>query len=326
MLLGKDKASAYWEDPNLRHSEASPSKHAHPVDSERLSTQFTGLATLRGAKKPEQFSGWCSTYPEETAGQLHCGAECDRRLGEIKTEDGAHLMFSNPARDLLLAPGEEETEAQSLKNPLSLGADDKNFRLDPRPLSDCVAEANKTNSAYASLGAPLRERLKTDARFCFGRDYSAQHLASHPKQITATIRVSRSAGEIAADRARGLLADWPDGARVSVSVTTRKEGRTAALTYVCEPADDQWECTAALCKAGKKECSAEERENTRATGCDKDEARTIYLRRGQKDFMMLGNANIGLPLHGFSGQSGKTTKDDRNYRLELMSLAACAAR
>jgi hypothetical protein len=324
-MIGKDKASTYWEDPNLRHSEASPHKHANPDadDAERDMTQAGALITLRGAQNPAQVSGWCNPEnPGSPGKKLRCGRECDRQIASIYSDDGAHLILDDMEPEVLLDPEVEEAGDRTR----ALGADDKKFRLEARPLADCVAEANKTNSPYANLGAPLRERLKADAPFCYGRDYASQHLATHLQQVTASIRVSRDAQQIGADRAKNLLVDWPDGAGLSVSVTTKTGSKPVRLRYVCTPSGDQWECSAAFCNSGAGDCSPDEMENAKATGCRDEESRTIYLRRGQKEFVMLGNPIGGLPLDGACKQKGKTTSDDKIFRLESMPLSACENR
>jgi len=322
-MIGKNRVSTYWEDPNLRHSEASPAKHAagDAQDPENNATHVAALVTLRGMKKPENVSGWCG--PDDGAkGRLSCGGECDKHIGSIRADDGGHLMLEGVEWGLLMdAEADESVQAR-----MKLGADDRSFRLEQRPIEDCVAEANKTNPPYARLGAPLRERLKPDAPFCYGRDYSPEHLAAHPQQVTASIRVSRNAGIIEADRAKKLLPDWPDGASVSASVTTRKNGAPRAMTYSCTPYEDQWECTAEFCNPAKSDCAPPQRDNAKAAGCDAEGSRTIYLRRGEKDFMMLGNPNMGLPLEPYCGAEKKTASDDRVYRLEPMPLSACDGR
>ncbi|WP_051134020.1 hypothetical protein [Methylocystis sp. ATCC 49242] len=322
-LIGKGKAASYWEDPNLRHSEESPNKHANPAadDPERDTTRVVALVTLRGARKPEYVAGWCSSeaHLDSQSKKLSCGGECDHHIGAIYSDEAAHLMLEDVEQAVLL---DSEAEEAGDKSRL-LGPDDKKFRLDARPLSDCVAEANKTNPRYAGLGAPLRERLKPDAPFCYGRDYSTQHLTSHPQQLTNSIRVSRDDGQIAVDRAKGLLVDWPDGVGLSISVTTRKQPKPVRLHYVCTPLEDQWECSASFCKSGMANCSEAERENAKATACDKDDSRTVYLRRGQAEFVMLGNPIAGLPLDGSCAQKDKTASDDKVYRLDSMPLAAC---
>ncbi len=320
VMLGKNKASTYWEDPNLRHSEESPHKHASP-DAERSSTAVAVLMTLRGMSKPENVAGWCYRLDGETQ-RLYCGGECDRQIGKLRVDDGGRLVFEEVGPYFLIDPEDDKPNDPSRK----LGADDTSFRLEQRPIEECVAEANKTNSPYANLGAPLRERLRPDAAFCYGRDYAPEHLASHPKQVTTSIRVSRNATLISADRAKNLLPDWPDGASVTVSVTTRKQGRPIALSYVCTPYADQWECAATYCKSGDKDCAPQDRENAKAAGCETGETRTVYLRRSQKDFMMLGNPNMGLPLEAYCGPEKDTVSDDKAYRLEPMPLAACDGR
>lgn len=326
-MIGKDKASTYWEDPNLRHSEESPHKHANPEAdaSNRDTTHVAALVTLRGAKKPENVSGWCykNDYDNKSKASLQCGGECDRHIGGLRAEDDAHVIVDGVEADLLLDPEDEEAGDVASR----LGADDKSFRLERRPIEDCVAEANKTNSPYAGLGAPLRERLKPDVPFCYGRDYSTQHLASHPQQQTVSVRVWRDLRQIDADRAKKLLPDWPDGASVSASATTRKNGKPATLKYTCAPFEDQWQCSAAFCKTGSEaDCAPQDIENAKATGCTTGESRTVYLRRGEKDFMMLGNPNMGLQLEAYCGTEKKTQSDDKVYRLEPMPLSACEGR
>jgi hypothetical protein len=87
-MIGKNKASTYWEDPNLRHSEESPHKHANPdADASNLdTTHIAALLTLRGAKKPENVSGWCyrNEYDPKAKASLTCGGECDKHIGGIR--------------------------------------------------------------------------------------------------------------------------------------------------------------------------------------------------------------------------------------------------
>ncbi|WP_457797870.1 hypothetical protein [Methylocystis sp. S23] len=321
-MIGKNKVSTYWEDPNLRHSEESPGKHASvdAQDPEGDSTHVAALVTLRGMTKPENVSGWCNADDSASAvGRLSCGGECDRHIGSIRSDDGAHLLLDGVEWGLLIDAEAEAAKQEALR----LGPDDRSFRLERRPIEDCVAEANRTNSPYARLGAPLRERLKPDAPFCYGRDYSPEHLAAHPRQVTTSIRVSRSAKAIDGDRARNLLPDWPDGASVAAAVTTRKDGRPRTMFYSCTPYEDQWECAAEFCDLAKGDCSPQARENSRAADCRADNSRTIYLRRGEKEFMMLGNPNMGLPLEAYCGPGKETVSDDKVYRLEPMPLSAC---
>jgi hypothetical protein len=56
-------------------------------------------------------------------------------------------------------------------------------------------------------GKPLRERFQESELFCFGRDYDAAHLAKHPQQKVASIRVGRLNPE--AER-RNSYQKWPD--------------------------------------------------------------------------------------------------------------------
>ena len=84
---------------------------------------------------------------------------------------------------------EDEQENEEYVAP---GADDKVFRLDPKPFAACMAERAAMAPAFAKLGKPLRVRFKENETLCFSRSYDAAHLAAHPKQTVKRIAVLKT--------------------------------------------------------------------------------------------------------------------------------------
>ena len=329
IMVGKDRRSVYWEDPALRGTEESPAARAKYIDGlDETGVQFGGVATFKGAPASQEFLGTCSR-DEDKKGALRCGGDCDRGFGDVSMPDEKHLVFSGVPDTMFIYPEDEEKGAAATRR-LTLGSDDQLFRLDARPLEECIAEANKTRPQWAQFGPPLRERFKADEPFCLGRDYTVEHLGSHPQQVTASVRVWRSAKQIESDRAKKLLPDWPDQAGLLIGTTTRANGRPVKLNYLCGPTGDQWECSVNLCeKGGDGQCDAEKAENSKIAHCDKTSSRSFFLRRGAGSTVMLVNPSSGLAIDGFcrtdDSQTGapKTMTDDRFYRLEVMPLSAC---
>lgn len=188
--------------------------------------------TVRGTKKPEWAAGWCNRQSEDgKSGPIHCGMECDRTLASLKVDDKGRLIVSNVQPDVYLDAGAEEELGAAQYNKQALGSEDDNFRLDPMPAATCKAEFARIDPIDPALGAPLRERLKPDQAFCYGRDYDAAHLKSHPDQVTQSIRVFRGPVELASYASGGDVANWPDGADIAISVTTRQKSGKVTQTY-----------------------------------------------------------------------------------------------
>ncbi|WP_245418644.1 hypothetical protein [Mesorhizobium sp. WSM3864] len=180
--------------------------------------------TVRGAKKPEWAAGWCNKEdPSDKASGIRCGMECDRTLASLKVDDKGRLILSNVQRDVYLDAGAEEDLGKAKYNEPALGSEDDNFRLDPMPADTCKAEFARIDPIDPAIGAPLRERLKPDQPFCYGRDYDDAHLKSHPDQMTQSIRVFRGPIELASFAAGGDAANWSDGADIAISVTTSRK-------------------------------------------------------------------------------------------------------
>lgn len=295
----------YGHDPVSRPNE-EPMVNADTSYNGFLST------TVRGAKTPQWAGGWCNHESEDgKSGPIRCGMDCDRTMASLKLDDKGRLILTDVSSDLYLDAGSEDELGEAEYDRQALGSEDDNFRLDPMPAATCKAEFAKIDPIDPALGAPLRERLKPDQPFCFGRDYDAAHLSSHPDQVTQSIRVFRGPVELASFASGGDVANWPDGADIAVSVTTRKNGAKVSQTYSCQGEADQWRC-AASSKMSNFSCDISQKE--------------IYLKRGANGTMMLANPNSSLAIVDLCSKAadGKTASDDKVYRLEAMTQSACA--
>ncbi|MGX5839601.1 hypothetical protein ACWGTI_02635 [Mesorhizobium sp. ArgA1] len=295
----------YGHDPVSRPNE-EPTANAD--------TSYNGFltTTVRGAKTPQWAGGWCNHESEDgKSGPIRCGMDCDRTMASLKLDDKGRLILTNVSSDLYLAAGSEDELGEAEYDRQALGSEDDNFRLDPMPAATCKAEFAKIDPIDPALGTPLRERLKPDQPFCFGRDYDAAHLSSHPDQVTQSIRVFRGPVELASFASGGDVANWPDGADIAVSVTTRKNGAKVTQIYSCQGEADQWRC-AANSKMSNFSCDISQKE--------------IYLKRGANGTMMLANPNSSLAIVDLCSKAadGKTKSDDKVYRLEAMPQSACS--
>jgi len=295
----------YGRDPVRRPNE-EPSTISDAAYNGFLTT------TVQGARKPEWAAGWCNKEdPGDKASGIRCGMECDRTLASLKVDDKGRLILSNIQPDVYLDAGAEEDLGKAKYNEQALGSEDDNFRLDPMPAATCKAEFARIDPIDPALGPPLRERLKPDQAFCYGRDYDAGHLGSHPNQMTQSIRVFRGSIELASSAANGDAANWPNGADVAVSMTTRLKSGKVTQTYSCQGEADQWRCSASS-KMSDFACDISQKE--------------IFLKRGANGTMVLANPNNALATVDLCSKAaeGKTKTDDKVYRLQPMPQSACA--
>jgi hypothetical protein len=195
---------------------------------------------------------------------------------------------------------------------LSPGRDDKVFRLEAKAAAICRAEERK--AIPIRPGKPLRERFQENEVFCFGRDYDAAHLAKHPQQKVASIRVGRLNPE--AER-RNPDQTWPDNVKLSVALTLKAATTRRALTYICNPQEASWGCAAQAAPDVPSTC----------------DGHTVHLARGRDEDILLINRKEGLPIDapcqakltsGPNGDYQQTTRsDDRTFRLVRMPIEAC---
>lgn len=295
----------YGHDPVSRPNE-------EPTAQSDNSYNGFVTTTVRGAKAPEWAGGWCNKQdPNDKSSGIHCGMECDRTLANLKVDDKGRLMLSDLQPDIYLDAGSEEELGTAEYKKRALGSEDDNFRLDPMPAATCQAEFARIDPVDPALGPPLRERLKPDQAFCYGQDYDAAHLGSHPNQMTQSIRVFRGSIELASFAASGEATNWPDGADVAVSITTRQKSGKVTQTYSCQGEADQWRCSASS-KMSDFACDISQKE--------------IFLKRGANGTMMLANPNNALATVDLCSKAaeGKTKTDDKVYRLSPMPQTACA--
>jgi hypothetical protein len=166
------------------------------------------------------------------------------------------------------------------------------------------AEFAQIEEPDKALGEPLHKRLKPNEPFCYGSDYDAAHLDQHPDQQVTSIRLLRGPIEMAAT---GKRQEWPEGAAVSVSVTTRDGNGAVQQRYSCSPEGDQWRCTSkASADAG---CSMLTRE--------------VFLRRGAEDTITLANPSDGLPSLDLCSKLDIASSDDKMFKLSPMPLSEC---
>jgi hypothetical protein len=154
----------------------------------------------------------------------------------------------------------------------------------------------------------LRERLKFDQPFCYGRDYDAGHLAAHRGQVTTSIRLYRGPTELASyARFPNGARDWPREVDIMVRATTRKDAKGQTERITCSGEGDQWYCSPSY------------------GVCILDAHRPMYLRRGRDGAMLLANPRSGLPIVDMCEPEGQgaTRTDDRIFRLEPLPLSAC---
>jgi hypothetical protein len=254
------------------------------------------------------------TCNKETRNGVGCYIECDGGSFDIKRESPTTALLSNKGFVLIGGCGEEVEETEQVY--FSPDKDDKVFRLESKPPAMCRAEEQKAKPIRA--GKPLRERFGETETFCFGRDYDAAHLAKHPRQKVASIRVGRlSPHEERLDKS--LAQKWPADVKLSVSLTLKAFSERRALNYICSPQEASWEC------------SAETASSARST-CDGD---TMHLARGAGDDILLINRQDGLPIEAACQpkaaddpsdgdfQRRRTRSDDNAFRLTRMPIEAC---
>ncbi|TPI16784.1 hypothetical protein FJW06_00205 [Mesorhizobium sp. B4-1-3] len=295
----------YGHDPVSRPNE-------EPLANQDNSHNGFLTTTARDAKKPEWASGWCNKNdPGDPSSGIRCGMDCDRTLASLKVDDKGKLLLSDLSPDIYLDPDASESMSKAEYNKQALGSEDDNFKLEPMPADSCKAEFARIDPIDPALGDPLRVRLKPDQPFCFGRDYDDAHLKSHPGQLTQSIRVFRGPIELAAFAAGGDAVNWPDGADIAVSVTTRQKGAKITQTYSCQGEADQWRCSASA-KMSDFSCDISQKE--------------IFLKRGPNGTMMVSNPNNAVAVVDLCSKAanGKTKSDDKVYRLQPMPQSACA--
>ena len=267
--------------------------------------------TMRGETIPKWARARCywgsSTGPDK--GLVYCVKECGMRMGFFKLDPAGNLDFSDLPRDFYLDACSDQVLDSAEYARRSFDADDDHFSLAPQSLDACKAEFARIDPPDPALGPPLRDRLKPDQPFCYGRDYDAAHLRAHPDQVTTSIRLFRGPTEIERyARHPDGQEGWPDDVEIMVRATTRKDGKFQTEERItCRGEGDEWYCSP-----------------SRGV-CILEADRPLYLRRGLNGAILLANPKSGLPIVDMCAPEGKgfTRSDDKIFRLNEMPLSAC---
>src|SRR5215510_68850 len=299
------------ERPEAENWQQSQREEAIKRHRETGETSVQAFVTFRDRRGYFHNSLTCN---KEGRNGVGCHIECDGGSFDIKRESPAAALLTNNGFVLIGGCGEELEETERVY--FSPDKDDKVFRMESMPPAVCRAEEQKARPIRA--GKPLRERFGETETFCFGRDYDAAHLAKHPRQKVASIRVGRlTPHEERLDKS--LAQKWPDDVKLSVSLTLKAASGPRALNYICSPQEASWEC------------SAETPSSSRST-CD---GNTMHLTRGPGDDIVLVNRQDGLPIEAACEakpaaestdadfQRRRTRSDDNAFRLSRMPIDAC---
>jgi len=274
-------------------------------------TSVAAFVTFRDRRG--YFRNTLNCNKEDQDGVL-CAIDCDGGSFKLKREYANATMLVNHGFVLVGGCGGEDVEESQTVH-FSPGKDDKLFRLETKPLSACLAEAQK--SIPIPPGKPLRERFKEDEAFCFGRDYDRAHLGSHPQQMVASLRVGRldPAAEKNPDNDYQW---WWYNVKLSVSLRLKSGGKVTGMRYSCHPEEGSWECRRDSVSDGPSACTD----------------RSIKLVRGPDDDILVRNSHSGLPIDdecekATTGEQYPrkpiTRTDDKLFRLSRMPVEACRA-
>ena len=264
--------------------------------------------TMRDQTAPKWARTWC--YPGSGAEKelAYCVKECNAQMGFFRLESSGNLLLTDLPRDFYIDACSDEAIDSSEVARRSFDADDDRFSLAPQPIDACKAEFARVAPPDPGRGPPLRERLKPDQPFCYGRDYDAAHLKAHPEQVTTSIQLSRGPTEIKSYAAMSFGQEgWPREAEVMVTATTRKDRIPQTLRITCKGEGDEWYCFPSR------------------GACILEADRPLYLQRGLNGAILLANPKSGLPIVDMCAPEGKgvTRSDDKILRLTEMPLSAC---
>jgi hypothetical protein len=175
----------FKDDPNLE-VDPTPEQEWKEIDGEHGYVVVTAYVRFRDKKGVYSNGLTC----RQNDGKVFCGIDCDGGSFNLKPS-GQSLLLENNGFVVVGGCGasEDERENEEYVRP---GADDKTFRLDPKPFAACMAEREAMAPAFARLGKPLRVRFTENETVCFSRSYDAAHLAAHPKQMVKRIAVMKT--------------------------------------------------------------------------------------------------------------------------------------
>jgi hypothetical protein len=121
-----------------------------------------------------------------------CGIDCDGGSFDLEPRQQS-LLLTNNGFVLIGGCGASEEEYEN-KLFFSPGADDKFFRLEPLPITQCAALRDAVKPAFAKMGTALRIRFAKEEASCYSRAYDDAHLKKNPQQTVRKIALLKAAG------------------------------------------------------------------------------------------------------------------------------------
>lgn len=179
--------SREFKDDPYSEVEASSEEETKSADGEYGSVNVTAYVHFRDRKGVYTNGLSCHKSGD---GIVRCGVDCDGGSFNLKPS-GQSLLLENNGFVVVGGCGASEEEAENEEYVLP-GADDKVFRLDPKPVAACTAERAAMAPIWAKLGTPLRTRFKENDILCLSRTYHAAHLAAYPRQTVKRIAVLKT--------------------------------------------------------------------------------------------------------------------------------------
>jgi hypothetical protein len=277
-------AREFKPDPNLEFEQTSE-QEMKDYDGANSSIGVSAYVRFRDRKGVYTNGLSCHKYENN---RVRCGVDCDGGSFNLKIS-GPSLLLENEGFVVVGGCGASEDEQENEEH-VSPGADDKVFRLDPKPAAACVAERAAMAPAFVKLGKPLRLRFEENETLCLSKSYDAAHLASHPKQAIKRIAVLKT------KNAQAEPDSWAYD--LTFRIETR-DGKTYTQKATCAP--DQY-----------------------AFGCQPqgpiDADRYFYLTRAGENDVMLRDKH-GLLEKVFKTKLGS---DDRIFKLKASPAEMCA--
>jgi hypothetical protein len=270
-------------DPQSEH-EPSPEDEMKEHDGEYGNVPVTAYVRFRDRKGVYANGLTCRRNDN---GVVFCGVECDGGSFHLRTS-GPSLLLENKGFVVVGGCGASEDEREDTEV-VSPGADDKLFRLDPKPVAACLAEREAMAPVWAKLGTPLRTRFSENETLCFSRSYDAAHLAAHPKQAVKRIAVLKTRESLPEPGAQYY--------KLSFRIETR-DGKILGQISDCAPDKFAYACTHNVAR---------------------DARRDFYLTRAANNEVFLRDKN-GMLQKLFGVKLGS---DDRVFRLRTMPREAC---
>jgi len=281
-VTGFHLSREFKSDP-YSENEPSSEDEMKDYDGDHASILVTAYVRFRDRKGVYANGLTC----RKNDGIVYCGVDCDGGSFHLKAS-GASLLLENKGFVVVggCSASEDERENEEYVLP---GADDRLFRLDPKPFAACMAERDAMAPVWAKLGTPLRIRFAENETLCLSRSYDAAHLQSHPKQTVKRIAVMRT---------KESRSEPGDAIYMLTFRIETRNGKTFEKQTTCAPDNYAFACT---------------------INKEMDVQRNFYLAR------TAGNDVLLRDKHGMLQKlfDTKLSTDDRVFRLRTGAAAAC---